>query len=111
MKEQIELLKKEVEAFNQSTKQNVEEFRLQFISKKGKISALFDQLKLAAAEEKKELGKVLNELKKAAEAKFSELQQASENAAQQNAFLLAVIIRLHLRAIELLKYLSVWDLM
>jgi len=86
MKEQIELLKKEVEAFNQSTKQSVEEFRLQFISKKGKISALFDQLKLAANEEKKELGKVLNELKKAAEAKFSELQQASENAAQQNAF-------------------------
>jgi phenylalanyl-tRNA synthetase alpha chain len=86
MKEEIELLKKEVEAFNQSTKQSVEEFRLQFISKKGKVSALFDQLKLASNEEKKELGKVLNELKKAAEAKFSELQQASENAAQQNAF-------------------------
>jgi phenylalanyl-tRNA synthetase alpha chain len=86
MKEQIELLKKEVEDFNQATKQSVEDFRLQFISKKGKISALFDQLKLAAAEEKKELGKVLNELKKAAEAKFEALQQVSENATQLNAF-------------------------
>lgn len=86
MKEQIELVKKEVEAFNESTKQGVEYFRLQFISKKGKLSALFEELKLAAAEEKRELGKVLNELKKSAEAKLTALQQALDSNTQDNAF-------------------------
>ncbi len=86
MKDQVEKIRKEVQEFSAATKQNVEEFKLQFISKKGKISALFDQLKLAAAEEKKELGKVLNELKNSAEARFTELQQALENNSQGDAF-------------------------
>jgi phenylalanyl-tRNA synthetase alpha chain len=86
MKDQIEKIKKEIEGFTASTKQSVEEFRLQFISKKGNISSLFDQLKLTTAEEKKELGKVLNELKKLAEEKFAELQQAHENEATNNSF-------------------------
>ena len=86
MKDQIEKIKKEIEGFTASTKQSVEEFRLRFISKKGNISSLFDQLKLAASEEKKELGKVLNNLKKSAEEKFAELQQAHENEATNNSF-------------------------
>jgi len=86
MKDQVEKIRMEVKEFRAATKQNVEEFRLQFISKKGKIAALFDQLKLAAVEEKKELGKVLNELKNSAEAKFIDLQQALESNAQTIAF-------------------------
>lgn len=86
MNDQIEKIKREIEEFTSVTKQSVEDFRLQFISKKGKVSALFDQLKLAAAEEKKELGKVLNDLKKSAEAKFEELQFAAEGNLQSSAF-------------------------
>lgn len=86
MKDQIGKIRKEIEEFSSSTKQSVEEFRLQFISKKGKLSTLFDQLKLAAAEDKKELGKVLNDLKKSAEAKFSELQQTLENTGQGSTY-------------------------
>jgi len=80
MKEQIEKIKKEIEGFSSLTKQNVEEFRLQFISKKGKLSTLFDQLKLATAEEKKELGKILNDLKRLAEERFKLAQEALENS-------------------------------
>ena len=86
MKDQIEKIKKEIEEFTSSTKQSVEEFRLQFVSKKGKVSTLFDQLKLVAAEEKKELGKVLNDLKKSAESKFVELQEAMEGSSSNNLF-------------------------
>lgn len=85
MKDQIEAIKKEIEAFTQLTKEGVEEFRLQFVSKKGKISALFDQLKLVAAEEKKELGKVLNDLKNSAESKLVKLQQAIEGSATDSS--------------------------
>ena len=86
MKDQIEKIKKEIEEFTSSTKQSVEEFRLQFVSKKGKVSTLFDQLKLVATEEKKELGKVLNDLKKSAENKFAELQEAMEGSSSNNLF-------------------------
>lgn len=86
MKDQIEKIKKEIDEFTSSTKQSVEEFRLQFVSKKGKVSTLFDQLKLVAAEEKKELGKVLNDLKKSAESKFVELQEAMEGTSSNNLF-------------------------
>jgi phenylalanyl-tRNA synthetase alpha chain len=79
MKDQVEILKKEVEEFKLVTRQDIEEFRLQFISKKGKLSALFDELKLVAAEERKGLGKVLNELKQAAEAKFKQLNDELES--------------------------------
>ena len=86
MKDQIEKIRKEIDEFASSTKQSVEEFRLQFVSKKGQISTLFDQLKLVATEDKKELGKVLNDLKNSAEAKFTELQLALESNLQSNAF-------------------------
>lgn len=82
MKDTIENIKTEITSFVASTKDKVEEFRLEFISKKGKISSLFDSLKNATAEQKKDLGKELNDLKQLAEAKFKELQsklEAKEN--------------------------------
>jgi len=86
MKEQVKKIQQEIQEFVSSTKEGVEEFRLKFTSKKGKITALFDELKTVAAEEKKEFGRVLNELKKAAEAKLAELQETLEAAQAQNAF-------------------------
>ncbi len=85
MKDQVEMLKREVEEFKLATRQDIEEFRLQFISKKGKLSALFDELKLVAAEERKGLGKVLNELKQAAEAKFKQLSEELDSSATYKA--------------------------
>ncbi len=78
MKDTIENIKTEITSFVASTKDKVEEFRLEFISKKGKISSLFDSLKNATAEQKKDLGKELNDLKQLAEAKFKELQSKLE---------------------------------
>lgn len=79
MKERIEQIRKEVLAFFVDEKSGVEKFRLEFISKKGKISELFEGIKSATAEDRKDLGKVLNELKQLAESKFKELKESIES--------------------------------
>lgn len=86
MKEKVELLKSQIESFVGNTLADLEDFRLKYISKKGSLSQLFDELKSIPAEQKKEAGQLLNNLKKLAEAKFSDLQQTLESKAQENAF-------------------------
>jgi phenylalanyl-tRNA synthetase alpha chain len=84
MEDKIQVLLKEVENYSAIDKQGVENFRLQYISKKGVISELFDQLKTLSAEQKKMVGKNLNQLKQAAEAKFASLSESirsDENSA------------------------------
>ncbi len=78
MQEIIVNLSKEVEGISQSTKESLEAFRLRFISKKGAIGQLFEEFKQLSGEEKRKVGKELNELKGAAEQKFKELQETLE---------------------------------
>jgi phenylalanyl-tRNA synthetase alpha chain len=78
MEEKIEALRREISSYSSRDKQGVEAFRLKYISKKGAVSELFESLKQVPAEQKKSAGKILNELKQAAEAKFAELNEALE---------------------------------
>jgi phenylalanyl-tRNA synthetase, alpha subunit len=78
LKEKVASIQSEVEGYLKKTEAEVEEFRLKFISKKGAIAELFEQLKSIPAEEKKSAGQLLNELKKLAEAKFKELSEVTE---------------------------------
>lgn len=80
MEERIKKLLEEVQAFNAKTKDALEAYRLKYISRKGAITELFEELKKVSVEEKKRLGKVLNELKQSAEAKFSALQETLEES-------------------------------
>ncbi len=86
MKEKIDAIKSEIDKFDKPSKEGVEEFRLKFIGKKGKISVLFEDFKRATSEEKKDIGKILNELKKVAEEKFSELQELLQLTGNEVAF-------------------------
>jgi phenylalanyl-tRNA synthetase alpha chain len=79
MEERIKSLLEEVTAYSAKVKQDVENFRLRFTSRKGVIGELFDDLKKVPVEEKKRVGKILNELKQAAEAKLAFLQESLEN--------------------------------
>ena len=63
MKTRIEELKKKIEAFSAQTPRELEEFRIAILGKKGELTAIFDDFKNIAAEQKKELGKLLNEVK------------------------------------------------
>jgi phenylalanyl-tRNA synthetase alpha chain len=84
MDNKVKELLNEIKSFSHTGKEEVEKFRMKFISKKGVVSELFDSLKKASVEEKRTLGKTLNELKKAAEEKFTELNEklSSSSAAQ-----------------------------
>lgn len=80
MEEKIKQLLAEINAFVAKDKTELESFRLTYTSRKGAINELFEAFKTVSPEEKKKLGKVLNELKQAAENKLAELTEALENA-------------------------------
>lgn len=85
MKDKAQYLKDQIDSFIAKTAADLEQFRLKYISKKGEISALFDELKTQSVEQKKELGKVLNELKQKAETKFKELSDQLSNQSSDSS--------------------------
>lgn len=85
MEDRIEVLLKEITAYTATDKQGVEAFRLKYISKKGVVGELFEELKQVPAEQKKNFGKILNQLKQTAEAKFAELNEAAESTSTTSA--------------------------
>jgi phenylalanyl-tRNA synthetase alpha chain len=80
MEDRIQKIAQEVEGYNTADKQGVEQFRLTYISKKGVISELFDEMKKMPPEQKKNVGKILNEVKQAAERKLVSLTEALEQS-------------------------------
>ncbi|HZB12881.1 MAG TPA: phenylalanine--tRNA ligase subunit alpha [Chryseolinea sp.] len=80
MEERIHRLLDEVKAYFAQDKKDLEAFRMKYISKKGEISELFDELKKVSSDQKKNVGKVLNQLKQAAEAKLAELTESLDSA-------------------------------
>ncbi|MDF2456785.1 MAG: pheS [Cytophagaceae bacterium] len=75
MLEKIKELSKQIEDFKIESKEQLENFRLEFISRKGKVTVLFDDFKNVAPELKKQMGQELNKLKVAAQSKFDALQE------------------------------------
>ena len=73
MKEKIEQYLKEIDELTASTKDELEAFRLKFISRKGVMNDLFNSFKEVPNEQKKEFGAKLNVLKEKAQSKFQEL--------------------------------------
>ena len=70
MLEEIELLLKKINAFTPKSKKEVEDFRLEFLSKKGKINSLFKDFKAFPKEKKQRIGERINKLKNTAEKKI-----------------------------------------
>ena len=70
MRDRIEKIILEVEEFSAKSKEHAEEFRLKYLSRKGKISELFEDFKTVSPELKKEVGQMLNRLKVSAQEKL-----------------------------------------
>lgn len=64
-----------VEAFATEKKEELEQFRLEYLGKKGLLNDLFAKFKEVPKEEKKEFGQIINELKSKTEAKINELKE------------------------------------
>jgi phenylalanyl-tRNA synthetase alpha chain len=82
---QVDELIEEIKTSAAANKEQLETFRLRFLSKKGVVTALFEQLKHVAQEDRRAVGQQLNMLKNAAQEKFEQLtdliQEQTENTA------------------------------
>lgn len=78
--EKIKQYSQEIEEFNFNSAEDIENFRLKFLVSKGIIKSLFEEFKTVSPEEKRTLGKVLNELKQLAENRLQEAQATLEDS-------------------------------
>lgn len=74
MVDKINIIKEELSQNQPNNIQQLEEFRIYFLGKKGVIQNLFTDFKSVEPEKRKEIGILLNELKKSAETKYEELK-------------------------------------
>lgn len=65
----------EINAFSTENADELEQFRIKFLGTKGIIKDIFEEFKAVSPEEKRTLGKVLNEFKQLAEAKYQILKE------------------------------------
>jgi phenylalanyl-tRNA synthetase alpha chain len=79
MKEKIDHILEEIESFAAESKEQVEEYRIKWLSKKGQITALFDDFRTVAPELKKEMGQKLNELRTKAQEKIDRFREKFDN--------------------------------
>ncbi|MDP3461354.1 MAG: phenylalanine--tRNA ligase subunit alpha [Bacteroidales bacterium] len=79
MKDKISGILKEIELFVADNQEQLESFRIKYLSKKGIIPALFADFKSVAPEDRKEMGVLLNELKDKAQEKIESLKHLTDN--------------------------------
>lgn len=76
MIERINNLLEEVGKLKAGNLKETEDLRIEYLSKKGKVSVLFDEFRLLPADQKKELGKKINELKRITTEKINTLRES-----------------------------------
>ncbi|MGM9832325.1 MAG: phenylalanine--tRNA ligase subunit alpha [Candidatus Limisoma sp.] len=79
MLEKINELKNAIESLSAKSKDEVEALRIKYLSKKGEVSALFNDFRNVPNEQKREIGQKLNELKNLATEKINSLREAVES--------------------------------
>lgn len=75
----IESLKKEIEQYKITSTEELEAFRLEFLSRKGKIQTMFGRMGEVAKEERARVGKAMNAAKNLAQDKFDTCKEALSN--------------------------------
>ena len=73
--DKIDLLLKEVQDLSAKNAEEVEQLRLHYLSKKGEITALMNDFRNVAADEKKTVGMKINELKTMATERINQLRE------------------------------------
>ncbi|MFH1296806.1 MAG: phenylalanine--tRNA ligase subunit alpha [Bacteroidota bacterium] len=84
MQEKIEQLLQEIESLTTSTREEVEQLRLKYLSKKGLLSTLFDEFRALPKEEKRVVGQLLNKLKIRTGQKLEELKASFEEGGEED---------------------------
>ncbi|RZJ78039.1 MAG: phenylalanine--tRNA ligase subunit alpha [Flavobacterium sp.] len=69
-----------INAFVTEKADELEQFRIKYLGSKGIIKEIFEEFKTVSTDEKRSLGKVLNEFKQLAESKYQTLKESTEGA-------------------------------
>jgi phenylalanyl-tRNA synthetase alpha chain len=87
MLDKVEQIKKEIQEFKVETSEQLEAYRMRYISKKSIVGDLFNSLKDIAAEDRKRFGQLFNEVKEIAQERFKEYIEklASQNGSSVSA--------------------------
>ncbi len=80
MKEKINHLLEEVRVFAAENTDQLEQFRIRFLGRKGLLQDMFDEFKVLSAEQKRDVGQLLNELKNAAQDKVNLLKDSLDSS-------------------------------
>ncbi len=85
MQDKINHLLSEIQSEIVSNIQELEAFRLKYLSKKGVISEFFEDFRNVPAQDKKEIGQLLNTLKASAQDKFNSLKDSLQLTEQRSS--------------------------
>ena len=80
MRDRIDELLQQVQQMSAKNADELEALRIKYLSKKGSITALFNDFRNVAPEDKREIGQGLNQLKNLAQQKIDELREQFEAA-------------------------------
>ena len=82
MQEKIKHHTVEINAFEPKNAEELENFRIQFLGRKGILNELFEIFKALPGEEKKTAGKIMNEFKVLIEQKIELYKEKFENVSE-----------------------------
>lgn len=85
MLETITSIRQESEAFIIENLDDLDKFRLRFLSRNGLLNELFEQFKTVPPQEKKQFGQVINQLKTEVQSKFDSQKEHFENQTASSA--------------------------
>ena len=83
LKDKIEALKAQIADLKAENEEALEALRIKYLSKKGEVTALFNEFRDVPPEQKRELGQKLNELKNLATEKINALREATKQQAKE----------------------------
>ncbi len=82
MKDKISNILEEVKKFNADNLDQLEAFRIKYLSKKGIVTGLFSDFKNVPPEQRKEMGQLMNGLKNAVQEKIVSLKEGLEKTTE-----------------------------
>ena len=84
MLEIISSIRQESDSFVIENPDDLEKYRIRFLSRNGLLNELFEKFKTVSGDQKKQFGQVINQLKKDLEAKFETLKEQFEAQSQSS---------------------------
>tara|TARA_B100000989_G_scaffold252237_1_gene200411 strand:- start:5631 stop:6614 length:984 start_codon:yes stop_codon:yes gene_type:complete len=78
MEKEINNIEKKIKSYSNSSKEGIEKFRINFVSKKSIINKIFKSFNNLSVEDKKKFGEPINKIKKLAKKKLIELSSKRE---------------------------------